>query len=259
MTTVRMWTWIQVAVALVAVLSFAIMAAEPPTEEVNRKPSTYAPAKDLESQVQFFLDRIKDDLKDESEYGEESVKRVVRDANTLAVLALVLGKHDEANRFQSSAATLLENALKLAEKSQDYKEARSAYAKLVESTNRHEWLDRIGVEKCREHCRSDEPGSEPQYETARASAERWNGLRSCRDEAAGLAATLAAIAQVSMFDDSYCSDQADRADWIELCGLMRDAAYDINQAVHRGDREAAVSGLKPLTRTCDDCHEQFKD
>ncbi len=88
------------------------MAAEPPEEEVNRKPSTYAPAKDLESQVQFFLDRIKDELEDESKYGENPIKRVVRDANTLAVLALVLGKHDEANRFQASAAALLENALK---------------------------------------------------------------------------------------------------------------------------------------------------
>jgi len=41
--------------------------------------------------------------------------------------------------------------------------------------------------------------------------------------------------------------------------LMRDAAYDINQAVHRGEREAAVEKLKPLVRTCDDCHQQFKD
>jgi hypothetical protein len=88
------------------------------------------------------------------------------------------------------------------------------------------------------------------------SEERFEKLR---DEAAGLAATLAAIAQVSMFDDSYCSGQADQGGWIELCGLMRDAAYDINQAVHRGDREAAVNQLKPLARTCDNCHEQFKD
>jgi hypothetical protein len=258
MTRVRMWAWIQAVVALVAVLSFATMAAEPPAEEVNRKPSTYAPAKDLESQVQFFLDRINNELKDESKYGEESVKRVVRDANTLAVLSLVLGKHDEANRFKSSAATLLQDALKLAEKSQDYKQAQSAYAKLVETTktargsndlvwksvgNIADLMNQVPIlnTKLRGQVRSD---------------KRFEKLR---DEAAGLAATLAAIAHVSMFDDSYCSDQADQADWIELCGLMRDAAYDINQAVRRGDKEAAVSGLKPLTRSCDDCHEQFKD
>ena len=89
MTTVRVASWVQVAVVLVASLGLAILAGEPPAAEVSRKPSTYAPAKDVESQVQFFLERIKDDLKSETAYGEESIKRVARDANTLAVLALV--------------------------------------------------------------------------------------------------------------------------------------------------------------------------
>jgi hypothetical protein len=40
---------------------------------------------------------------------------------------------------------------------------------------------------------------------------------------------------------------------------MRDAAYEVNQAVRHGDQEAAIEGLKPLQRTCDDCHAQFKD
>ena len=234
-----MWAWIQVAVALVAVLSFAIVAAEPPKEEVNRKPSTYAPAKDLESQVQFFLDRIKDELKDESKYGEESVKRVVRDANTLAVLSLVLGKHDEANRFQSSAAALLEDALKSGGEIAGLQGSAECLRQADRDDERHEWLDRLGVEKCRKHRRTHEPGSERSTPNCAGRYGVMTRFEKSRDEAAGLAATLAAIAQVSMFDDSYCSDQADRTDWIELCGLMRDAAYDINQAVHRGDQEAA--------------------
>jgi len=70
---------------------------------------------------------------------------------------------------------------------------------------------------------------------------------------------LAAVAQISIFEDSYCSDQADQESWIELCGLMRDAAYEVNQAVRRGDQKAASDALAPLQRTCDECHKQFKD
>jgi hypothetical protein len=258
MVTVRIAASIQVAVALVAVLCLAIMAGEPPAEEMSRKPSTYAPAKDLESQVPFFLERIKEELKDESAYGEEAVKRVVRDANTLAVLALVLGKHDQANRYQSSAGALLHSALKLAEKSQNYQAARDAYTKLVESTNAKNgsgdlaWKSVGNIADLMQQV----PTLNTKLRGQVRSAERFE---KSRDEAAGLAATLAAIGQVSLFDDSYCTDQADRASWIERCGLMRDAAYDINQAVQRGEREAAVEKLKPLARTCDDCHEQFKD
>lgn len=258
MITVRMAAWVPVAVVLVAVLSLAIMAGEPPAEEVNRRPSTYAPAKDLESQVQFFLERIKDELKDESAYGEESVKRVQRDANTLAVLALVLGKHDEANRYQSSAATLLVSALKLAEQSQDFKEAQSAHAKLVESLDAASGSRDLAWKSVGSivDLMHQVPTLSTKLKGIVGSEERF---QKGRDEAAGLAATLAAISQISIFDDGYCNDQADQAAWVEVCGLMRDAAFDINQAVRRGDQQAAKDAIKPLNRTCSGCHDQFKD
>lgn len=258
MTVARKWAWFPVSIVLALPLGLVIAGMEPPVEELHRKPSTYAPAKDLESQVQFFLDRIKDDLEDESKYDETRIKRVKRDANTLAVLALVLSKHDETNRFQAPAGTLLESALGLAEKSPKYAEAKSAYDKLTEATTAQgasvalTWKSVGDIAELMNQV--------PTLNTAlRGVVRSEDRFSKSSDKAAGLAATLAAIAQVSVFDESYCTDQADRADWIELCGLMRDAAYDVNQAVRRGDQDAAIEGLKPLARTCDDCHEQFKD
>jgi hypothetical protein len=258
MTTIRMWGWMQGAVALLVLLSLALMAAGPPAEEFHRRPSTYAPAGDLESQVQYFLDRVEDDLKDPSQYDESRMKRVVKDANTLAVLALVLGKHDESNQFKSSAPTLLERSLQLADSAPDHGAAKQAYERLLRipgspgSSTELAWRSVGNI--------ADLMNQVPNLNTSlRGTVRSETRFKKNPEKAAGLAATLAAIAQVSMFDSTYCADIADQADWVELCGLMRDAAYEVNRAVHRGDQEAAIEGLKPLARTCDDCHDQFTD
>lgn len=258
MTMMRMWVWIPMSIAVILPLGIVIAAVEPPAEELNRKPSTYAPAKDLESQVQFFLDRIKEDLEDESKYDETHINRVVRDANTLAVLSLVLGKHDETNRFQAAAGAMLGGSLGLAGKSKNHAEAKAAYDKLVEATTTPRGSATLTWKSVGDiaELMNQVPTLNTNLRGTVRSDARFDKLR---DKAAGLAATIAAIAQVSVFDDSYCTNQADRTDWIELSGLMRDAAYEVNQAVRHGDQEAAIEGLKPLQRTCDDCHAQFKD
>lgn len=243
-------------------LGLVIAGTEPPAAEMSRKPSTYAPAKDLEAQVTFFLDRIREDLADEAKYAETGVERVKRDANTLAVLALVLGKHDEGNRYQGAAVAMLTDSLQLAAKSANFADAKTAFAKLSETLQQEKaptapteltWKPVGDIVELMNQV--------PKLNTAlrggvTGSAERFE---KSLDKSAGLAASIAAIAQISVLDDTYCTSDADRADWIELSGLMRDAAYEVNQAIRRGDQAAAREGLKPLARTCDDCHEQFKD
>ena len=62
------------------------------------------------------------------------VKRVKRDANTLAVLALVLGKHDETNRYPGVGCHAAgQRRWDWRSKSPNYAEAKTAYAKLVGS------------------------------------------------------------------------------------------------------------------------------
>jgi hypothetical protein len=246
------------SITLLVPLGIVVAAVEPPAEELHRKPSTYAPAKDLESQVQFFLDRMKEDLEDPSKYNASRIKRVRRDANTLAILALVLGKHDERNRFQSSAVGIITHSLSLAGKCQNYADAKVAYGRLVESMSLHEASAALPWK-----CVGDIVELMNQVPTLhtnlRGTVRSETRFDLARDKAAGLAATLAAIAQVSVLDDSYCADPADQKDWIELSGLMRDASYAVNQAVRQGDQAVAIEALKPLARTCDDCHAKFKN
>ncbi len=135
MTMMRMWAWVPVSIALVAAVGHGHCRRGAPgrgtqsqTVHVRTGQGSGVPSPVLPGS-------------DQGRPGGRSpsttrlaIKRVVRDANTLAVLALVLGKHDETNRFQASAATLLESSLGLAEKSQNHAEAKAAYGKLVEAT-----------------------------------------------------------------------------------------------------------------------------
>jgi hypothetical protein len=246
------------AIMLAVGLAAWRVTAEPPAAEVQRKPSTYAPARDLEAQVQFFLDRIKEDLTDAGDYSESRRKRVVRDANTLAVLALVLSRHDEPHGLKNSAPALLDRALKLAESAADRAQAQQAYAELLDSrkvASAHTppaWSS-VGniVELMNQVPHLDR--------SLRGTVRSETRFAASPEKATGLAATLAVIAHVSMFDDSYCTDAHDRDEWIEWCVLMRDAAWDVNRAVSAGQQAAALEALAPLSRTCDGCHEKFKD
>ncbi len=252
----RRLVWAQGSLLCCLLIGWLAASAEPPAEEVNRKPSSYAPAKDLEYQVSFFLDRIKEDLENEAQYDTHA-KRVVKDANTIAVLALVLGKHDDDNRFKRPATAVIKAATSLADKAEKLDEAKVAYQKLLDATKSPgggatlPWKSVGNIQEIMLQV--------PLLNTSLRGAVRSKRFNTTPEKAAGLAAGLAAIAQVSMFDETYCGDAADREEWVELCGLMRDAAKDVHAAVQRGDQAAAIAALKPLVRSCDECHDEFRD
>ncbi len=251
----RLATWLCGGVVL-ALTGFVGGWAEPPSEEVNRKPSSYAPVRDLEYQLNFFMDRIKKDLADEAEYGTHA-QRVVKDANTIAVLALVLGKHDEESTFKRPASEIIQAATRLGDHAEKLEEAKAAYAALGEairasgSSEALEWKSVGNIQEIMLQV--------PLLNTSLRGSVLSKRFTESPEKGLALAATLAAIAHVSMFDESYCGDDADREEWIELCVLMRDASKDVHEAIRRGDQEEAKEALKPLVRTCDDCHEQFRD
>lgn len=254
------WTrpFISIQGTLIAVLlvGLALAWAEPPSEEVNKKPSTYAPAVDLEYQLTYLMDRIEGDLKDESKFDRRA-KRIVRDASTIAALALVLGKHDQANGIRGKASGIIDAAAALASNGKTHASASASYEKLVASfeTRSHaplvQWACVADIEQLMLQV--------PQLDTSLKSYTKPSRFAKSREKTASLAAALAAIAQVSMFDETYCEDPADHAQWVALCGRMRDAANDVRQAIEQGDPEATEESLRPLSHSCDACHERFRD
>ncbi len=256
MTFTRSMGWIPASIAALTLCGLALAWGEPPTEEVNRVPSSYAPAKDLQFQVNYLMQRIDGDLKNEPKY-DRHVKRVMRDANTIAVLALVMGKHDEQNTLKGTSTAVIKAAHELSAKAKDLGAAKSAYAVLVarlkspSSESPTAWKGVGDIEQLMQQI--------PELDRSLKIAVKPTRFAKSREKAASLAATMAALAQVSMFDGTYCTDAADEAEWVELCVCLRDAATDVHAAIQEGDSDAATAALKPLARTCDDCHEQFKD
>jgi hypothetical protein len=247
-------------VAILAVIGVgqAMLLAEE-EKPGEAKPSSYAPAKDLESQLTAFIEQTDEALAEESEYGEEQQATVARNAATISALGLVIGMHDEESRLRPAASALIAAGDKLAEGVADYAAAKAA-------------LDEV---KTLVESPPEATDQKLEWQPAGSLAEHMkqvpivnNNLRlgvtgrrfdRTIDRNAGLAASLAVLAQVSMADTSYCSDPESEAEWKKICAKMRDASADVYRAVRMKDQAAATKGLDAIVVTCDECHHRFRD
>ncbi len=252
--------WLAVVLVALAARNAAFLSAEDKgaAKSAEPKPSSYAPIDDLAAQLDSFLESLESDLADPQGYGEYQQGRVAKDANTVAVLGLVIGKHDGKHKLQAAAPAVIKAARRLGDSADDYERAKAALEALKKAVAEPP------------AAAAEPPAWEPvadiqqlmqQVPVVNNSLRRGvTGRRfdRSRDKSAGEAATLAAIAQASMFDTSYCGDEESERTWAAICAEMRDAAAAVNRAVRKGDQETAKQGLARLVETCDACHDQFR-
>jgi len=228
----------------------AMMAAEPPAAP---KVSTFAPASDLVFQVDYYVDRLEKAVASESEY-KDTEDKVTKDANTLAVLALALGLHDQDNKYKKAAPGLIRASQKLAS-AKDYGSAKA------------------GVEAVKQALASGGDPSSLKWEKVASldalmqqvpliNSRLKRNTTSVRfkrmaKDTAGDSAAIAAIAQGSMADLEEVKKPGDAEKWFSFCAQMRDAAGAVNAAIHALDEDAAKSAMKKLNQSCDDCHAVF--
>jgi hypothetical protein len=242
------------AILVAGITAFGVCAeaAEPATP----KASAYAPAADLAAQVDYYLGRMTDALADKAGYDADKQKRVSKDANTLAAIALVLGQHDQKSKYQAPSAAIIKAAQGLADAAEDYDKSQTALAELKTAVasgaaDPVAWGEVASLAALMQQVpivnnslrRSLEPGKFKKQ--AALAAEQ--------------AATLAAIAQASWFDTSSVAEDSDTPAWRKFCEEMRDAAADVNSAAHRGDQPAAAEAAKRLALSCDGCHAKFRN
>jgi hypothetical protein len=232
-----------------ALLVSAVLAADAP------KVSTYAPAEDLANQVGLYMKSMKGIVADEQEY-KDSEGKVVRDAATLAVIALSLGLHDQDNKYKANAGAIIKAAQDVAA-TKDYESAKKAIAA----------LDAV-VEK------GGEAGRELKWEKVAPLPElmkqvpmihtklklyvKGTNFKKKAKDIAGYSAAIAAIAQGTIADTSATKNADQVKLWVKFSEAMRNDAGDVNAAVHKGDEAAAAKAMKKLNQSCEDCHEVFK-
>jgi hypothetical protein len=217
--------------------------------------STFAPAEDLIYQAQEYVKDLNKLLADKADY-EVFQEKIGKEANTMAVIALALGLHDQVHPYQPRAGAMLKAAQELAV-TKDFAAAKAALAKLTDSmagkgihTTELKWEKVASL-----------PELMKQVPTVNTKLKRnLKGERFKRKikESAGYSAALAVIAQGAMPDLSPAKNTEQIREWYAFTEQMRNAAAEVNRAIHSGDRAAATETQKKLQKNCEDCHAVFK-
>jgi cytochrome c556 len=232
----------------------AVLRSNPPqTPQV----SSFAPQADLLNQVDFFVGRVDESLADPKAFDLAKQARTLKDANTLAVLALVLSQHDADFPEKSSMAALLQAAQALAVVGSDATKAQAALTDIKAA--------RTGKSPSQQLVKWERVAALPalmkQVPLIHAGLKRGvtpARLKKTAEQSAGQAAALAAIAQASLFDDEYAKSPEAVAAWQTFCAQMRDAAGEVNSAVHAGDQARVDAGMKSMHESCEACHAKFR-
>ncbi len=242
-----------IVLASLGIRGAVLFSQQPQVPAVSR----FAPHDDLLAQVDFFIGRVEESLGDPADFDLAKQSRTLKDANTLAVLALVLSQHDGDFPEKSSMPALLKSAQSLAAAEADAEQGQQALAAIK--------LAREGKSP------SDAPvpwgrvASLPllmkQVPLVHAGLKRGvapNRLRRTAEQSAGQAATLAAMAQASIFDDEYAGSPEEVTAWQKYCVEMRDAAGEVNSAVHAQDQARVDAGMARMLESCEACHAKFR-
>jgi hypothetical protein len=240
-----------ISLTLLATLAFTADPAPP------AKPSTYAPAKDLAEQVNFFLGRIETDLGDKDAYEKEVQERVEKDANTVAVLGAVLGVHDETHDLKAGAPALVAAAKEIAKNAKDHAKASEALKKAQAALEVKNGGGKVGLEGAGDLAQLMK--QVPIVNNTVRQGVTGNRFDRLKEKTAAGASTLAAIAEVSSHDTSFVTDDKDKPLWQKICFEMRDASAAVAKATRAGDQAAAKKELDRLAKTCDECHHKFRD
>ena len=221
------------------------------------KISAFAPADDLIQQVDFFIGRADESLADPADFDGAKQSRTLKDGNTLAVLALMLAKHDAAHPLKASMPAMLESAKSLAVAGDNVQQARSALA---------------GIKAARAGAAPQSPAVKwekaaslaalmkqvPLIHTALKRGVDPNRLARQATQSAGQSAALAAIAEAAMLDNEHAKSPENVEKWRQFCTQMRDASGEVNAAVHAQDAQRVATGMKRLSQSCDACHAKFR-
>lgn len=235
-----------------ATSSFCVEVAEQP------KVSSYAPAKDLVGQVDYYVDHAGQALSDKAGYNDDRQATVSRDSNTLAALAMLLALHDEDHKLKAAAPAILQASQALAQNCENYEQAVAALADVKKAVaggapagDPVSWDAVADLLPLMEQI----PIIQAPLKRGATDARR---MKRQADRTAGQAATLAAIAQATLLVTDYATDEQ-LPEWEKYSEQMRDASWAIQRAVRNTDAAKATEALVALQKSCDDCHAVFKD
>jgi hypothetical protein len=242
------------AVASLAVIG-ALLAPRPAAAaDATPKVSTFAPAKDLAAQADQYIKSLAKSVANEEDYKDDQGK-IARESNTLIIIALALGLHDEGNKYQAHAGPMMKAAQAVAA-TKDYASAKKAIAALQAAAEggssadaQFKWEKVASLAELMKQV--------PNINNKLKRAVKPAKFKAKAKDSAGYTAVIAAIAQGSMASSSETKKPEKVKEWQEFATAMRDDAAAVNKAIHKGDERAAAKAMKKLQQGCEDCHAVF--
>ncbi len=218
------------------------------------KVSTFAPAEDLTNQADVYIKGLERAVANEEDYKDDETK-VAKQANTLAVIALALGLHDQPNKYKQQAGAMMKAAQAVAA-SKDYASAKKAVADLRAVAE--------GKASANVALKWEKVASLPELMKQVPVVNQKLRLfvkpakiKSKGKDTAGYSAVIAVIGHVSIVDTSEAKNPEQVKQWQKFAIQMRDDAGELNAAIHKADATAADQAMKKLTQSCEDCHVIF--
>jgi hypothetical protein len=208
----------------------------------------------LERQVEQYIKGLDAIVADEEEY-KDGKDKIVKDANTLVVLALALGLHDEDNKYKAHAPAIMKAAGELAAAA-DLAAAKKGVAALKDAVDGKlkaeaelQWVPVASLPELMKQV--------PLINTKLKRYVKPAKFKAKAKDTAGYAAAIAAIAQGTIADVSAVKKPEQVKQWHDFMAIMRDHAGSVNAAIRKGDEPAAAAEMKKLQQSCEDCHAVF--
>ncbi len=219
------------------------------------KVSTFAPAKDLEQQADKYLKAMKDTVASEQDYKDAEGK-IGRDSNTLVVIVLALGLHDEDNKYKAAAPAIMKAAQDVAA-TKDYAGAKKAVealdevvAKNAKADGELKWAPVAALPELMKQV--------PMINTKLKLTMKGKNFTKKAKDSQGHTAVIATIAQATIADTSMTKNAEQVKQWQKFSNAARDDAAAVNAAIHKADQKAADAAMTKLNQSCEDCHAVFK-
>jgi hypothetical protein len=240
-----------VALAIMFAALAGLAVADPPEAPPVSK---LCSADDLVAQLDEYVEELEESVENEDEYND-SKEKLGKDLNTLILIAVGLGLHDEDNKYKAAAPALVKAAQE-ATATEDYGSAKAAVEAVkaaLESKG-----DPSGVSWDKKNASLPELMKAVPLVNTRLKRYMRRFERGAED-VAGYAGVIAVIAQGSMpnADETELPDEVEK--WHQYCIQMRDAAAALNQAARATDEDAAKAAMDALQKSCDDCHAVFHE
>ncbi|NLY01809.1 MAG: hypothetical protein GXY83_37465 [Rhodopirellula sp.] len=243
---------------VVAMLGVAAMVAAPAVAAEMPNPpkiSTFAPADDLVGQLQAYVEEVEESVETEQEYGD-SKEKLLKDADTVLLIGLALGLHDQPNPYQRAAPGIVE-AAKEVSAAENFDAAKAAVGALKAALTSNADASKLSWQDAQAASLKALMEQVPLINTKMKRYLRGSRFKTKADETAGHAAVLAIIAQGSMPLADKTDKPAEAEKWFAYCEQMRDAANKLRSTIRAQDEDAADQAVQDLTQSCDDCHAVF--